>query len=177
MPLKKLIKSLLPAKSVPDLDAQLAALEAEAAVPAMDFRAALFGRAGDLCVKSGEDRRALHYYGRAIDGYLGCGYYDTALAMCKKVVSLNPNVVRTRCRPLLVKLRGGRVVADPPLPSGPRSPAGSWATVSDGVGAVRLAANGLLGLHRRLADRLPGLGRAGRSRSRLTGPTGARDWT
>ena len=36
----------------------------------LDYRAAVFGRAGDLCVKAGETDRALTYYGKAIDGYL-----------------------------------------------------------------------------------------------------------
>ena len=98
MALRKIIGAFMPAREPRrDLDAELARLEVEAAVPALDYRAALFGRAGDLCVKAGDNHRALQYYGRAIDGYLGVGYYDTALAMCKKVVSIAPQVVRARC--------------------------------------------------------------------------------
>lgn len=95
--LKTLFRSMSRGRAKADLDAQLARLEADATVPALDFRAAALGRAGDLCVDAGENSRALSYYGRAIDGYLGAGYYDTAIAMCEKVISLAPNVVRARC--------------------------------------------------------------------------------
>lgn len=95
--LKRFFRTLTGRNSAPDLEAELARLEEEANVPALDFRAAILGRAGDLCVQANDTARALSYYGRAIDGYLGAGYYDTALAMCEKVISLAPSVVRARC--------------------------------------------------------------------------------
>ncbi len=81
----------------PSLAAELARLDEEATAPAPDFRAAVLGRAGDLCVNANEIPRALSYYGRAIDCYLTASYYDSAMALCEKVISLSPNVVRTRC--------------------------------------------------------------------------------
>jgi hypothetical protein len=95
--LKKLLRSLTGGRVAPSLDEELARLELEAQAPALDFRAAVLGRAGDLCVAAGDTPRALSYYGRAIDGYIGASYYDSALALCEKVVGLSPGVVRTRC--------------------------------------------------------------------------------
>jgi tetratricopeptide (TPR) repeat protein len=95
--LKRLIRSLTGGRVAPDLDAELARLELEATAPALDFRAAVLGRAGDLCVSAGDIPRALSYYGRAIDGYLGASYYDSAIALCEKVIELSPGVVRARC--------------------------------------------------------------------------------
>jgi tetratricopeptide (TPR) repeat protein len=95
---RNLLKSLAQKKPAgPDLETQLARLEEEARAPALDFRAAVYGRAGDLCVEAGETQRAIVYFGRAIDGYLGAGYYDSALNLCRKVVDLSPDVVRARC--------------------------------------------------------------------------------
>ncbi len=97
--LRKLLNTFRRQSSAPpaDLDAQLARLEEEANAPALDFRAAIFGRAGDLCVNAGEPDRALPYYGKAIDNYLGAGYYDSAMAMCQKVIAIAPHVVRAHC--------------------------------------------------------------------------------
>jgi tetratricopeptide (TPR) repeat protein len=95
--LKKLLDSFAPKKEQATLDARLAAMEAEATGPALDYRAAIYGRMGDLCVAENDISRALACYGRAIDGYLGVGYFDSALALCEKVVGLSPGVVRTRC--------------------------------------------------------------------------------
>jgi hypothetical protein len=97
--LRKLLNTLRGTSDVVvwSLDAELAKLEEQATAPALDYRAAVFGRAGDLCVKAEETRRALTYYGKAIDGYLGAGYYDSAMAMCKKVISVQPSVVRAHC--------------------------------------------------------------------------------
>lgn len=86
-----------PIRSRADLDAKLARLEAEANVPNADFRAAVLGRAGDLCHEAGDTARALSYYGGAVDGYLSAGYYDSALALCQKMISISPGVVRARC--------------------------------------------------------------------------------
>lgn len=80
-----------------DLEGKLALLETEANVPAADFRAAVLGRAGDLCLEAGETSRAVSYYGRAVDGYLTAGYYDSAMALCQKMITISPGIVRARC--------------------------------------------------------------------------------
>lgn len=59
--------------------------------------ARLYNRAGDLYISRGDPAEALRRYGRAIDTYMQAGEYDSAIAVCRKVLRLMPNVVRTRC--------------------------------------------------------------------------------
>ena len=84
-------------RSPTDLEGKIALLEAEADVPAADFRAAVLGRAGDLCLEARDIPRALSYYGRSVDGYLTAGYYDSAMALCQKMIEISPGIVRARC--------------------------------------------------------------------------------
>ena len=42
-------------------------------------------------------RRALGYYGRAIDAYLRAGRYNAAGAVCRKLLRISPGAVRARC--------------------------------------------------------------------------------
>lgn len=76
------------------LEHELALLEAAAAANTSD--GALMTRAGDLCLDAGQRRRALAYYGRAIDLDLTAGRYDAAAAVCRKVLRIAPRAVRTR---------------------------------------------------------------------------------
>ena len=76
---------------------ELATLEWLAEDAAEDFQAQLFHRAGTLCARAGDRSRALVYYGRAIDARLRLGHYDVAGSMCRKIIEIEPEVVRARC--------------------------------------------------------------------------------
>lgn len=58
--------------------------------------ARLLNRAGDLCLAQGERQDALKRYGDAIDAYLQAGEYDNAMAVCRKIIRVVPEVIRTR---------------------------------------------------------------------------------
>ena len=62
-----------------------------------DERARIFNLAGDMCFDAGVRERALGYYGRAIDVLLAADHIDGAVAVCRKIVRLTPEVVRARC--------------------------------------------------------------------------------
>jgi predicted Zn-dependent protease len=81
----------------PGLDKRLKSLEQQAEIALPGFDAQFFNRAGDLCVEAQERRRALGYYGRAIDAYLRAGRYNAAGAVCRKLLRIAPSAVRARC--------------------------------------------------------------------------------
>lgn len=58
--------------------------------------ARLFNRAGDLYLVKGDRQRALKRYGDAIDAFLQSGEYDNAMAVCRKIIRVVPEVIRTR---------------------------------------------------------------------------------
>jgi hypothetical protein len=60
-------------------------------------RAALLQPAADLFRKAGADARALRVMGELIDGLLECDRTDAAVAQCRRVIRLYPEVVRARC--------------------------------------------------------------------------------
>lgn len=59
--------------------------------------ARLYNRSGDLNLAKGDREGALIRYGHAIDTYMQAGEYDSAIAVCRKVLRLMPHVVRARC--------------------------------------------------------------------------------
>lgn len=59
--------------------------------------AAAYNMAGDLCNEAGFYARALSYYGLAIDAFLKAERWDSAAAICRKVLRLSPTAVRARC--------------------------------------------------------------------------------
>ena len=81
----------------PGLEKRLQSLEQQAEIALPGFDAQFFNRAGDLCVDADADRRALGYYGRAIDAYLRAGRYNAAGAVCRKLLRISPGSVRSRC--------------------------------------------------------------------------------
>ena len=89
--------------SAPTLDASslepvLANMELRALkVVFPDECARIFNLAGDMCFDAGARERALGYYGRAIDVLLAADHIDGAVAVCRKIVRLTPEVVRARC--------------------------------------------------------------------------------
>ena len=58
--------------------------------------ARLSNRAGDLYLVKGDRQNALKRYGDAIDAYLQSGEYDNAMAVCRKIIRVVPEVIRTR---------------------------------------------------------------------------------
>lgn len=65
-----------------------------------------FNRAGDLCAQAVRVEVALGYYDRAIDGFLRGGRYELARAVCRKLVRLEPHVVRARSTLAWLAIRG-----------------------------------------------------------------------
>ncbi len=84
-----------PDDEVPGLEQQLRVLE-DAAVQAAPGDGAPLAGAGDIALDAGQRKRALAYYGRAIDTYLSGGRYDAAAAICRRVLRIAPRAVRTR---------------------------------------------------------------------------------
>jgi hypothetical protein len=83
--------------SLPDLERQLRALEAQAVEAVPGFGAQFLNRCGDLCLEERLPQRALQYFGQAIDMYLHAGRYDAAGAVCRKLLRVSPHSVRARC--------------------------------------------------------------------------------
>jgi predicted Zn-dependent protease len=86
-----------PSEPDPGLEKRLQSLEQQAEIALPGFDAQFFNRAGDLCVDAGDKRRALGYYGRAIDAYLRAGRYNASGAVCRKLLRISPGSVRARC--------------------------------------------------------------------------------
>jgi tetratricopeptide (TPR) repeat protein len=59
--------------------------------------AVYLNQAGDACIAAGEYERGLQYIGRAIDAHVKADRFVAAMALCKKALRLNPEVVRARC--------------------------------------------------------------------------------
>jgi hypothetical protein len=90
--------SSAPTLNSPTLEPVLANMELRALkVVFPDERARIFNLAGDMCFDAGARERALGYYGRAIDVLIAADQIDGAVAVCRKIVRLTPEVVRARC--------------------------------------------------------------------------------
>ena len=59
--------------------------------------AVFLNQAGDLCLNSGDLMRAMDYYGLAIDTHVKADRFTAAMALCKKMLRIQPEVVRARC--------------------------------------------------------------------------------
>jgi tetratricopeptide (TPR) repeat protein len=59
-------------------------------------RAAAHARAGDVARDAGERERALELYGRAVDLYLTTGQGRAAEVICRRLIQMDPDVVRAR---------------------------------------------------------------------------------
>lgn len=79
------------------LERELRALEKQALSAVSGFEGPFYNKAGDLCVEAGWIERSLGYYGLAIDSYLMAGRWDSAAAVCRKLLRVSPNAVRARC--------------------------------------------------------------------------------
>jgi tetratricopeptide (TPR) repeat protein len=90
--------------------AELARLEDAAEKADWPARAQLFNRAGDLCAKLPTERElALGYYGRCVDAYLEAGAFESAAAMCRKLLRFAPQVVRAHCTLAFLSVRDARI--------------------------------------------------------------------
>jgi len=79
------------------LEQELQALEQQARNASSGYETQFLNRAGNLCVEAGQPRRALGYYGRAIDAYLESGRFSAAEVLCQKLLRISPDAVRARC--------------------------------------------------------------------------------
>jgi hypothetical protein len=81
-----------------DVEALLEKMEQRAAAaPTPAQRAGVLNLAGDICFDAAQRERALSFFDAAIDTYLTAGLYDSAVAICQKIVRITPQVVRARC--------------------------------------------------------------------------------
>ncbi len=86
-----------PAASAVMAAQDLERIERELEEVASGYEAArLLNRAGDLCLVQEDREGALVHYGGAIDAYLQAGEYDNAMAVCRKIIRMVPEVIRTR---------------------------------------------------------------------------------
>ncbi len=76
---------------------RLADLEAAAEGAPPGYQGTPLNRAGDLCLKEGDHRRALEYYGRAINTFLEDGQPEAARGVANKIIRIHPEAVRTLC--------------------------------------------------------------------------------
>ncbi|MGH7481899.1 MAG: hypothetical protein ACRELV_07055 [Longimicrobiales bacterium] len=93
----------------PGLAEELTALEGQIMEKqAPEDQAPLFNRAGDLCAQCDRREIALGFYDRAIDGFLRAQRYELARALCRKLVRLEPHIVRARSTLAWLAIRGER---------------------------------------------------------------------
>ncbi len=59
-------------------------------------KAFLYKRAGDVCVGMDERRKALAWYGRAVDQHLQLGDPQQAALLCRLIIHVQPEAVRAR---------------------------------------------------------------------------------
>ena len=79
------------------LEAALARVLAALPAASPRKRAFLLKRAGDVCVAMDERRKALGWYGRAVDQLLELGDAAQAALLCRLIVYVQPEAVRARC--------------------------------------------------------------------------------
>lgn len=96
-----------------DVLRQLRDLESRARSASVAFRPHYLVRAAQLAAATNRTDQALTLYGRAIDGYLEAGRARAAEALCRKILSEYPQVVRARRTLALLSLgRGDHEEAD-----------------------------------------------------------------
>jgi hypothetical protein len=86
-----------PAESEQRLEAALHSIVEQLPAASAEQRAFLLKRAGDVCVGLGEPRKALGWYGRAVDQHLELGQVEQAGTLCRLIIYVQPDAVRARC--------------------------------------------------------------------------------
>ncbi|HEX9936224.1 MAG TPA: hypothetical protein VGB15_03855 [Longimicrobium sp.] len=89
--------STSPTEPAAELDTALAPIRESLDAADGHERAVLLRRAGDLCVQMGEPRKALGWYGRAVDQYMEMGESAQAAGVCRQIIHVQPDAVRARC--------------------------------------------------------------------------------
>jgi hypothetical protein len=77
------------------VEAQLRALEEEARHARPGYVGSSFNRAGDLALRSGQEGRAMTYYGQAIDAFLDDAQREAARGVANKILRIRPGTIRT----------------------------------------------------------------------------------
>ncbi|HUG39221.1 MAG TPA: hypothetical protein VMM12_01990 [Longimicrobiales bacterium] len=91
------------------LKSQLKNLDRKIQLATDRFVATHLIRAGQLCASAGDLAGALQYYGRAVDAYLSIGHGREAEILCRKIITLKPEVVRARRTLALILLGRGEL--------------------------------------------------------------------
>ena len=110
--------STTPTDTPNELDAALAPIRESLDAADGHERAVLLRRAGDVCVRMGEARKALGWYGRAVDQYMEMGASDQAARVCREIIHVQPDAVRARCTLAWIALgaekhaEAGRLLSD-----------------------------------------------------------------
>jgi hypothetical protein len=76
---------------------ELEELLADAAAAPPELRGPLYNRAADLAAAGAPPVLTRELYGKCIDAYLLAGRYQTAAAVCRKLLAFAPGVVRAHC--------------------------------------------------------------------------------
>ncbi len=130
-----------------ELQKQLDAIERMLAGSPPRSRSVLLKRAGDLCASMGERRRALAWYGRAVNLHLELGEAPRASALCHTILSIQPEAVRARCTLAWLALAGGRTVEA-------RRLVDEYASAAGRAGQNAMASQQLAWMHEAAADTL-----------------------
>jgi hypothetical protein len=130
-----------------ELQKQLDAIERMLAGSPPRSRSVLLKQAGDLCASMGERRRALAWYGRAVNLHLELGEAPRASALCHTILSIQPEAVRARCTLAWLALAGGRTVEA-------RRLVDEYASAAGRAGQNAMASQQLAWMHEAAADTL-----------------------
>jgi tetratricopeptide (TPR) repeat protein len=76
---------------------QVRELERQAEDAPLGTRGTLLNRAGDVCMRAGDHKRALEYFRQAIDLLLEDEQPEPARGVAKKIIRVHPETVRTHC--------------------------------------------------------------------------------
>ena len=80
-----------------DVESRLEALEKEASEARPGYVGSAYNRAGDLALRNGMEKRAMGYYGQAINAFLEDGQREAARGVANKIIRVRPGAVRTLC--------------------------------------------------------------------------------
>ena len=76
---------------------QVRELERKAENAPLGTKGTLLNRAGDVCMRAGDHKRALEYFRQAIDLLLEDEQPEPARGVAKKIIRVHPETVRTHC--------------------------------------------------------------------------------
>ncbi|HEY8507069.1 MAG TPA: hypothetical protein VIL32_01860 [Steroidobacteraceae bacterium] len=92
------MKDLVQAIERTRLDALLSNVERRAeSATSLEQKSRVLNLAGDLCFDAEQPERALKYYERAIRTVVSADMYESAVALCRKLIELAPDTVQPGC--------------------------------------------------------------------------------